>query len=69
MQKARLLTDEKSVSFQLFLRLLSSITLCSENQIPVFTAILKSLFLFCLFVRRKKPKFGDSRFFSDKTTS
>ena len=31
MQKARLLTDEKSVSFQLFLRLLSSITLCSEK--------------------------------------
>ena len=31
MQKARLLTDENSVSFQLFLRLLSSITLCSEN--------------------------------------
>ena len=35
MQKARLLTDENSVSFQMFLNLLSSITLCSESQIPV----------------------------------
>ena len=36
MQKARLLTDENSVSFQMILILLSSITLCSESQIPVF---------------------------------
>ena len=36
MQKARLLTDQNSVSFQMFLILLSSITLCSESQIPVF---------------------------------
>ena len=36
MQKARLLTDENSVSFQMFLILLSSITLYSESQIPVF---------------------------------
>ena len=36
MQKARLLTDENSVSFQMFPILLSSITLCSESQIPVF---------------------------------
>ena len=36
MQKARLLTDEISVSFQMFLILLSSIALCSESQIPVF---------------------------------
>ena len=36
MQKVRLLTDENSVSFQMFLVLLSSITLCSESQIPVF---------------------------------
>ena len=36
MQKARLLTDENSVSFQMFLILLSSITLWSESQIPVF---------------------------------
>ena len=36
MQKARRLTDENSVSFQMFLILLSSITFCSESQIPVF---------------------------------
>ena len=36
MQKARRLTDENSVSFQMFLILLSFITLCSESQIPVF---------------------------------
>ena len=36
MQKARLLTDENSVSFQMFLILLSSITLCSESPIAVF---------------------------------
>ena len=36
MQKARLLTDENSVSFQMLLILLSSITLCLESQIPVF---------------------------------
>ena len=52
MQKARLLMDENSVSFQMFLILLSSMTLCSESQIPVFKkvrAILRSLFCFvCL---------------------
>ena len=36
MQKARRLVDEKSVSFQMFLILLSSITLDSESQISVF---------------------------------
>ena len=36
MQKARRLMDENSVSFQMFLILLSSITLGSESQIPVF---------------------------------
>ena len=36
MQKARCLVDENSVSFQMFLILLSSITLGSESQIPVF---------------------------------
>ena len=35
-QKARRLMDENSVSFQMFLILLSSITLGSESQIPVF---------------------------------
>ena len=52
MQKARLLTDENSVSFQMFLILLSSITLCSESQIPVLkegrSNTLKSVFV--LFV-------------------
>ena len=54
MQKARLLSDENSVSFQMFLILLSSIKLCSERQIPVFKEeseqLLRGLFLFCLFV-------------------
>ena len=36
MQKARRLKDENSVSFQMFLILLSSITLGSESQIRVF---------------------------------
>ena len=36
MQKARRLVDENSISFQMFLILLSSITLASESQIPVF---------------------------------
>ena len=35
-QKARRLMDENSVSFQMFPILLSSITLGSESQIPVF---------------------------------
>ena len=35
-QKARRLMDENSVSFQMFLIVLSSITLASESQIPVF---------------------------------
>ena len=81
MQKARLLTDENSVSFQMFLILLSSITLCSESQIPVFkegrSITWKSVFV--LFVcagggggeggHAQKPKFGDSLFFSEKKTS
>ena len=36
MQKARRLMDENSVSFQIFLILLSSITLGLESQISVF---------------------------------
>ena len=36
MQKARRLMDEKSVSFQTFLILLSSITLGSQSKISVF---------------------------------
>ena len=52
MQKARLLTDEKSVSFQMFLNLLSSITLCSESQIPVLKEGRKKTYksFFVLFV-------------------
>ena len=36
MQKARRFMDENSASFQMFLILLSSITLGSESQTPVF---------------------------------
>ena len=36
MQKAKHLMDENSISFQMFLILLSSITLGSESQISVF---------------------------------
>ena len=36
MHKTRRLMDENSVSFQMFLILLSSITLGSERQISVF---------------------------------
>ena len=50
MQKARRFMDENSVSFQMFLILLSSITLGSESQIPVFkegqSNTLRSLFCF-----------------------
>ena len=35
-QKIRRLMDENSVSFQMFLIVLSSVTLGSESQIPVF---------------------------------
>ena len=62
--------DENSFSFQMFLILLSSITLNSESQIPVFregqSNTQKSV-LFCFLVRgehAQKPKFG--RFFSEK---
>ena len=42
MQKARRLIDEKSVSFQMFLILLYSITLGSESQISVFRQCLSN---------------------------
>ena len=68
MQKARRLMDENNVSFQMFLILLSSITLGSESHSPVFkeglSNTLKPL-LFCFFVRgqhAQKPKFGDCQF-------
>ena len=55
MQKARLLTDENSVSFQMFLILLSSITSCSESQIPVFkesrSNTYKSVYVFFFLCR------------------
>ena len=75
MQKARRLMDEKSVSFQMFLILLASITLGSESQIPVFKegqSNTQKPVLFCFFVREEhaqKPKFGNGRFFSEKKTS
>ena len=49
MQKARRLMDENSISFQMFLNLLSFITLGSESQIPCskkVRAILRCLFCF-----------------------
>ena len=56
MQKARLLTDENSVSFQMFLRLLFSITLRSENQTPVIKEGRSNTYksVFVLFVCAEK---------------
>ena len=42
MQKARRLMDENSVSFQMFLVLLYSVTLGSESQISVFKQCLSN---------------------------
>ena len=42
MQKARRLMDENSVSFQMFLILLYSITLGSESQFTVFKQCLSN---------------------------
>ena len=42
MQKARRLMDENSVSFQMFLILLYSITLGSESQFSVFKQCLSN---------------------------
>ena len=67
--------DENSVSFQMFLILLYSITLGSESQFTVFKQCLSNtwqsgvLFFFLFFLQGEhvqKPKFGDSRFFSEK---
>ena len=58
--------DENSVCFQMFLILLSSITLGSESQMQVFKegqSNTQKPVLFCFFVRgehAQKPKFGDS---------
>ena len=62
--------NKNSVSFQMFLILLSSIILGSESQISVFkqcqSNTQKSVCLFvCFFVwgeHAQKPKFGDSSF-------
>ena len=64
MQKTRRLMDENSVSFQMFLFLLSFITLCSESQISVFkqcqsnTQMSVLFFIFWLGEHAQKPKFG-----------
>ena len=68
MHKSRRLMDENSVSFQMFLILLSFITLGSENQISVFkqcqSNTLNNCFLFLFFFgggwpeHAQKPKFG-----------
>ena len=69
MQKARLLTDENSVSFQMFLISCLLLHFVQKAKFPCSKkvgAILRSLFLFCLFVRGggggehgQKPKFGE----------
>ena len=54
MQKARLLTDENSVSFQMFLISCLLLHFVQKAKFPCSKkvgAILRSLFLFCLFVR------------------
>ena len=45
MQKARRLMDKNSVSFQMFLILLSYITLASESQISVFKQCQSNTYL------------------------
>ena len=49
MQKPRRLMDENSVSFQMFLILLSTITLRSESQISVFKLVLSNTWKSVLF--------------------
>ena len=72
MQKTRHLMDINSVYFQTFLTVLSFITLGSENQISVFkqcqsnTQMSGGFFRGRGGVHAQKPKFGDSRFFSEK---
>ena len=66
MQKARLLTDENSVSFRMFLISCLLLHFVQKAKFPCskkIGAILRSLFLFCLFVRggggehAQKPNF------------
>ena len=76
MQKAKRLMDENSVSFQMFLILLYSITLGSESQISEFKQCLSNTLqsgIFFLFFLQgehaQKPKFGDKRIFGEKKNS
>ena len=72
MQKTRCLMDKNDVSFQMFLILLSFITLGSESQILCSSnvkAIPSNLYFFGGGEHAQKPKFGDSHFFSEKRTS
>ena len=65
MQKARRLMDENSASLQMFLILLSSITLGSESQISVFKQCQSNtskdvrFFFYVRVEHAQKPKFGD----------
>ena len=73
MQKTRHLMDVNSVYFQTFLIVSSFITLGSENQTSVFKQCQSNTQMSGGFFRGRgggvhaqKPKFGDSRFFSEK---
>ena len=57
--------DENSLSFQMFLFVLNFIPLGTESQISVFRQCQSNTQMSGFF----KPKFGDSRFFSEKKTS
>ena len=66
MQKTRRLHGRNNVSFEIFLILLSFITLGSESQISVFKQSQSDTQNSGGFFRGKhaqKPKFGDGRFF------
>ena len=70
-RKQGVFMDENSVSFQIFLILLSFITLGSESQISVFKQSQSNTQNSGGFFRggwehAQKPKFGDRRFFSEK---
>ena len=52
MQRTRSLTDEKGVSFQMFIILFSSITLGSESQISVFKKCQSNTQMSGIFFRR-----------------
>ena len=59
--------NANSVSFQIFLILLSFITLGSESQISAFKQCQSNIQISVVFFGKgehaQKPKFGDSRFF------